>query len=611
MHIDELQRRLNIGEDEDTEFKSAEGGLPKSLWETLSAFANTSGGYIIFGIAEKGDNVEIHGIRKPDALIKNFWDAHNNPQKFSVPVCSETDVRRVPIDNRTIIVVHVPQVSRTQRPVYINGNPMSGTYKRNFEGDYHCTEAEVRQMLRDAGDEPQDLQILDGFGLKDLDEETIKAFRQRFGSREPDHPFLALDDRQLLISLGGWHRNRLTGKEGLTLAGLLMFGRERSLLDAMPYFHVDYQEQLSSDPDQRWTYRLSVDGKWEPNLFNFYYRTYSRLVTDLDIPFQLNGEAVRKGETHVHEALREALVNTLIHADHISSRPIIVIKRPDVFLFQNPGRLRIPLQRLYDGGVSDPRNPNLQKMFQMLGLGEKAGSGFQKILRAWREQEWIMPLVSEKLDLDVTAVALPMISMIPAQVEKELKGLVGDAYPSLTELDRITLVLAHRFGDISNSDIRHYRKDHPREIGDRLKFLVERGWLMKTGHGRGSRYRLSRGEPTRDLFSVSSEHSVQSSEHYSEASEHYSELVSIASPVRDKGRAPKSLVRQIILKICADDYVQLRTLADLLKREVNSIRNHYVNPMVAEGLLELRYPFQPNHPSQAYKTVDSNHAKES
>ncbi len=304
MHIDELQRRLNIGEDEDTEFKSAEGGLPKSLWETLSAFANTSGGYIIFGIAEKGDNVEIHGIRKPDALIKNFRDAHNDLQKLSVPVCSEADVKRVPI------------------------------------------------------------------------------------------------------------------------------------------------------------------------------------------------------------------------------------------------------------------------------------------------------------------VALPMISMIPEQIEKELKGLVGDTYPSLTELDRITLVLAHRFGDISNSDIRHYRKDHPREIGDRLKFLVERGWLMKTGHGRGSRYRLSKGEPSRDLFSVSSEHYVQSSEHYITDSEHYKELVKIATPVRDKGRAPKSLVRQIILKICVEDYVQLRTLADLLKRDVNSIRNHYVNPMVVEGLLELRYPFQPNHPSQAYKTVDGNAHKE-
>ncbi len=141
----------------------------------------------------------------------------------------------------------------------------------------------------------------------------------------------------------------------------LMFGRERSLLNALPYYHLDYQEQLSGNPEQRWTYRLTIDGKWEPNLFNFYYRIYARLVADIDIPFQLDNDAIRKGETHVHEALREALVNALVHVDHLSSRPIVIIRCPDVFLFQNPGRLRIPLHRLYEGGVSDPRNPNLQK----------------------------------------------------------------------------------------------------------------------------------------------------------------------------------------------------------------------------------------------------------
>lgn len=119
---------------------------------------------------------------------------------------------------------------------------------------------------------------------------------------------------------------------------------------------------------------------------------------------------------------------------------------------------------------------------------------------------------------------------------------------------------------------------------------------MKTGHGLESRYGLSRGGPPEDLFSVSFEHSDRSPEHYKE-------LVKTASPVRNKGRTPEYLVRPTILKICADDYVQLRTLVDLSQRESNSSRNHYVNPIIAEGLLELRYPHQPNHPLQAYRMV--------
>lgn len=382
----------------------------------MSAFANTDGGYIVLGVTQSRDKFAISGIRNPNALLKAFWDNYNNIQKLNTPICSNSHIRVEEVNEHKLVIIKILRASRTQRPVYINNNPLTGTYKRNYEGDYRCTTEEVRQMLRDASDEPQDFKILDNFDLNDLDSETLKSFRQRFSSREPDHPWLALDDKNLLFKLGGWRRDRYTNKEGLTIAGLLMFGHERSILDAFPNYQLDYQEQLSKDPETRWTYRLTLDGKWEPNLFNFYYRVYSRLVNDVNVPFQLNREAVRRGETHVHEALREALVNTLIHADHISTRPIAVTKFTTSFLFSNPGRLRISIQQLYDGGISDPRNPNLQKMFQMLGLGEKAGSGFGKILRAWNEQEWFRPLVSEKLELEMTSVALPMVSLIPEDV---------------------------------------------------------------------------------------------------------------------------------------------------------------------------------------------------
>lgn len=608
MNIEHLLMRLDIGEDQDIEFKAAEGGLPKSLWETISAFANTEGGYIVLGVAEKDQKAETIGVRNPEGLLKTFWDAHNNTQKLSTPMCSERDITRTDINGRTLLIILVPQASRSQRPVYINGNPLTGTFKRNFEGDYHCTEAEVRQMLRDTSDDAQDGMILEGYGVQDLDEETIKAFRNRFASREPDHPFLGLDDKAFLERLGGWRRDRKTNLEGVTLAGLLMFGRERNLLDALPHYHLDYQEQLSDDPEVRWTYRLTLDGKWEPNLFNFYYRVYPRLVDGLDVPFKLDRAATRLGETHVHEALREAIVNTLIHADHQSSRPITIIKRREVFIFMNPGRLRIPREVLYQGGVSDPRNPNLQKMFQMLGLGEKAGSGFQKILRAWKEQHWMIPLVAEQPVLEMTRVHLPIASMIPEDVEKELRSVVGDAYSTLNELDRVILMLAHRFGEIGNADIQPYRREHPKDIGESLKHLVEKRWLDKTGHGRGTRYRLPGTRPL-ELFSglleANSEHYVQRSEHYEAdsehlSSEHYTRLEGMAKAVREKGRVSKELMKEILLALCSEGWLSLRTLARLLGREPDTLRNHYINPMLREDRLEARFPTNPNHPEQAY-----------
>ncbi|MBW4632883.1 MAG: putative DNA binding domain-containing protein [Iphinoe sp. HA4291-MV1] len=598
MDLESLLQKINIREDQDLECKSADGGLPNDVWETVSAFANTDGGYIVLGVSEGKSGLTISGVRNPDGLLKKFWDNHNNFQKLSTPICSSSDVQLQQVETQNIVIIKVPRATPKQRPVYINNNPMTGTFKRNFEGDYHCTSSEVRQMLRDAANESQDIQILEGFNLTDLDPETLKSFRQRFTSREPDHPWLALDDKNLLTQLGSWKRDRLTSKEGLTLAGLLMFGRERSILDALPNYQLDYQERLSNDPEIRWTYRLTLDGKWEPNLFNFYYRVYSRLVNDINVPFQLDKDAVRRGETHVHEALREALVNTLIHADHQSTRPILVTKFTNSFLFSNPGRLRISLQQLYDGGVSDPRNPNLQKMFQMLGLGERAGSGFGKILRAWKEQQWLIPLVSEKLELEMTSIALPTMSLIPENVEKELREIVGDDYSELTELERIILVLAHQFGEVCNTDIQRYRQEHPRDIGECLKHLVYKGCLESSGRGRGTNNTLANTEAQPDLLSL-----LPSPEHYEPNSEHYKRLQDIAAPVRGKRRADQELVEQVILELCSEHYLQLRTLADLLNRKPDTIRNHYVNLMLQRGLLKLRYPEQLNHPQQAYRTA--------
>lgn len=261
MTLDQVLEALRLGENQDIEFKSAAGGLPRSLWATLSAFANTDGGTLVLGVAERGGEFSVEGVRKPEALLKAFWDGHNNPQKLNHPVCRETDVEVVALDRQTLLCIHVPRAPRQQQPVFVNGNPLLGAYKRNFEGDYRCTEAEVRQMLRDASDEAQDLQIFEGFCLDDLDAETLTAYRNRFASRDPDHPFLAQSTPEFLESLGALRRDRRSGAEGLTLAGLLIFGRERSLLDALPFYHLDYQEQLSDDPDERWTYRLTANGR--------------------------------------------------------------------------------------------------------------------------------------------------------------------------------------------------------------------------------------------------------------------------------------------------------------------------------------------------------------
>ena len=79
--------------------------------------------------------------------------------------------------------------------------------------------------------------------------------------------------------------------------------------------------------------------------------------------------------TPVHKALREALANCLVNADYYGRRGVVIIKRPKLITMANPGTMHIELDTAVSGGVSDPRNSALLKMFNFIDIGERAGSG--------------------------------------------------------------------------------------------------------------------------------------------------------------------------------------------------------------------------------------------
>jgi len=203
-------------------------------------------------------------------------------------------------------------VSRKSRPVYTGLNPLKGTYIRRNEGDYLLDETTIKKMLGEQGEESLDARILSGFTFDDFYLETINAYRNTFATRTPTHPFISLELKEFLRSIGAWNKNRETNREGPTLAGLLMFGKLRSILDEMPNYILDYQERPEAKTENRWIDRITTDGNWSGNLYDFYRRVYPKLTADLKIPFKLE-DGIRVDETAVHEGLREALVNSLIH----------------------------------------------------------------------------------------------------------------------------------------------------------------------------------------------------------------------------------------------------------------------------------------------------------
>ncbi len=600
----DILSRLGWSESDDLELKSAKGGLPQSLWETYSGMANTKGGIIFLGVENNGI---VSGLTDVNKIKKSFWDTINNRTKISANLLENSDVQEIDHANGTLIAIHVPRASRYQRPVFVGQNPLTGTYRRNHEGDYHCTAQEVSRMLADRSEEPADSQILEHYVIEDLDLLSLQQYRQRLASHKPTHPWLSEDDRGLLVKLGGWKLCRETRRQGLTVAGMLMFGREDTLRQALPQYSVDYREKFSDDPDMRWTDRVTLDGTWPGNLFQFYVRVIQKLASDLKLPFQLDTDLFRKGETVVHEAIREALVNALIHADYCGQGGVVIEKYKDHFEFSNPGSLLISFDQLLDGNVSECRNKSLQTMFTMMGAAEKAGSGVDKIRRGWSSQHWRSPIVRERVQPDRVLWILPMISLIPDESLARLKERFGTKFAKFTALEVQALVTADIEGGVDNARMRQITSGHASDITRLLQKLVSQGVLLQDGQGRWTRYHLpcESNFPHKEVDSLHKEvdslHKEVDSLHKAEASDNELDTLSkIAGPARQSRRLSSKQMESILLRLCENHWLTRRRLAELLGRNEEGLRSRFLAPMVEHGLLCLRYPDKPNRVDQAY-----------
>lgn len=620
--------------------RDGKGKLPKDVWESYSAFANTQGGHIFLGLKELEDgSFELAGVADTQKVIDEFFTTLRNRQAINVDILDGQSIEVIILDGLNIIHITVPRATRKQRPVYIKGNLIGGSYKRLNSADIRLTEEEVRRMLAEQVTDSRDAELLKGFDLEDLDAESLRGYRQMYINREPDHPWNKLDDETFLKQIGGWSKNRITGESGLTRAGLLMFGSYRPILDAFENYMVDYQERPENTREVRWTDRLVPDGRWSGNLFDFYLKVILKLTADLKIPFVLEG-GVRQDDTPVHKALREALVNTLVHADYTGRSSVLVTKRPDMFTFRNPGNMRVPVEIAIEGGESDCRNSNLKNMFRYIGLGESAGSGMAKIFDGWNGQHWHKPLLKEIQEpSEQTLLELHTLSLVPEHVLTGLRGDLGkELFNSLSDNERLILVTASIEKTVDHARMMSILGIHPSDLSVLFAGLVERRLLIQEGKGRGTIYFLE-DDRLDDLWkqslddlsdftvvvppsdaSQSSGSLTTSSGNLDESSGSLTassgslgktqrftdEQLLIAQPISNQKRSPKEDMERVILSLCSAESLSLEQLIELLNRSETLLRKQYLRPLVQSKKLRYKYPTIPQHPNQAYITVGSD-----
>jgi len=405
MKILEIGRLADYHESSQIEVKAAQGGLPDTVWDSYSAFANTDGGFIVLGVKERDDHsLQVVGLKDAGKLIRDFWNMANNRQKISVNLMTEQRVRVETVEGKNVVVLEVPRAERSSRPVYKGMDPRHGTYRRNGDGDYLCSLEEVSAMFRDAASSPQDSKVLKEMGVEVLCQETIRSYRQVFRNVHPDHTWNRLEDEVFLRRIGAM----ATSEDGTyhpTAAGLLMFGYEYEIVREFPQYFMDYQENRQMAAT-RWTDRIvSSSGDWSGNVFDFVYKVVPKLTEGLKVPFVMRGMQ-RLDDTPLHKILREAVTNTCVHADFYGRRGLVITKNADAFTFANPGGLRMAKSDAIRGGMSDPRNGVMLKMFALINYGERAGSGLSSIFMVWQRVFHTVAVIQEEVGVDRVTLTL-------------------------------------------------------------------------------------------------------------------------------------------------------------------------------------------------------------
>lgn len=402
-----LNELLTKKENNQLEVKDAKGGLPNSIWETYSAFANTYGGTILLGVIEtKKKNLIPIGLNETEAnfLLKDFWDTIHS-DKVSINLLTDYHVRIEKINNNYILIINVPQASRYEKPIYLNNN-LYQSYRRNHEGDYWCTKNEVINMLRDNDINSQDSYIVEKLTINDLCKDTIEKYRTYFiNHKGKDHPF---SNEPIELFLKHINAAKLDSAEILrpTKAGLLMFGYNYDIINVFPNYFLDYQDKRNIDGDMRWVNRIySSSGNWSDNLFDFFFRINNYLVENVKVPFKMDG-IFRVDITPIHKAIREVLCNCLSNADYNGTRGLVIKQYNNKLEFSNPGSFLIPKEIAFCGGNSDARNKLILTMFNNINVGERTGSGIPLIFNATKEQGYSTPTFQDFFNPDYTLVTI-------------------------------------------------------------------------------------------------------------------------------------------------------------------------------------------------------------
>lgn len=391
MTQDELIELLNAHEWRDVEFKEAQCAVPRNAYETVSAFANTEGGHLVFGVKKSGQDMEVVGVLEVDKVQSEFLTALRQPDKISVVVDVREELHKY--DNSDLLVFYVPEVHRSHKPVFLNGD-IRRSFVRSGGSDIRCSDNERNRFLIDAAAERYDGRSVDLDLNTVLDLGSIKWYRKTYEGRLGNQSYATLSDTEFLNEMGLLVEQY--GRVSPSRAAILLFGTNAAFRQLLPRPVVDCQRfalvRDRAEAGERWNDRLVLDENlirtWQ-SLVDWYQRF-------AETPFRIDPTSLRRDDTPPdYRAFREAMVNLLIHQDYSDhSRKASIRHYTDQTVFWNPGDAFATDADLLNPGEKEVRNPRIVTAFRRIGLSENAGWGLRDVFRNWQELGHVPPQIS-------------------------------------------------------------------------------------------------------------------------------------------------------------------------------------------------------------------------
>ncbi len=400
MTKNELVAKLHDIEWEDFEVKAAKSELPKNIWESVSAFSNTSGGWIVLGVKQSGKTFEIQGVDNIEKLEQDFLGTLRS-EKFNQRLAVTS--KQYDIDGKKLLAFYVPEVDL--KPVYY-GSPIN-TFIRMGSGDQRATEGEIRAMFRDQSFGKKTEETIPDTSIDMLNLNTLKSYRFALGQTQNLVNLREVDDAEFCEQVN------ITRNGLLTYAGLLMFGKAPYVLRYVPTFCVDYIEIPGPTIEQaevRYTYRIPE----QDNIWDSVQIILRRFRTLVDAPIHIKEDGFATTDESQYNVLREALANMVMHCDHFDSLRSCIRVYTDHIEFMNGGCFPLPVKDIIGKVYSKLRNPTIAKLFRFVGIAENAGYGMNK-LATWESLTGTRPSVDS--DRTKAIVSFPLKSAIQRKTE--------------------------------------------------------------------------------------------------------------------------------------------------------------------------------------------------